>query len=123
MSDAPVALYIATYSDAEVVRQDWDDIKQLAREETTRSRGCCRQPSGGRRDRRERQGDRSRKGTVIGAVGGYSSASSSRRRSWPRASSAPESVPAQERSSTTTTRKGSTRTSKPCYRPAAGRSS
>ncbi len=32
MSEAPVNLYIATYSDEDAAQEDWDDIKELARE-------------------------------------------------------------------------------------------
>ncbi len=32
MSDAPVDLYIAAYSDPGAAQEDWDDIKQLARD-------------------------------------------------------------------------------------------
>lgn len=32
MTDVPVSLYIATYSDPGAAQQDWDDIKQLARD-------------------------------------------------------------------------------------------
>ena len=33
MSDVPVDLYIATYSDADAAQADWDGIKQLARDD------------------------------------------------------------------------------------------
>jgi len=32
MSDAPVDLYIAAYSDPDTAQEDWDGIKQLARD-------------------------------------------------------------------------------------------
>ena len=33
MADVPVDLYIATYSDPGAAQQDWDDIKELARDD------------------------------------------------------------------------------------------
>jgi uncharacterized membrane protein len=71
MSDAPVDLYIATYSDEEAAQEDWADIKQLARDKAIMVDGLVL-VSRGDDGKIEVKDDASdvRKGAALGAVGG-----------------------------------------------------
>ena len=42
--EVPVDLYIAAYSDPGAAQQDWDDIKQLARDDVIAWTASCCQP-------------------------------------------------------------------------------
>jgi uncharacterized membrane protein len=71
MSDAPVDLYIATYSDPEAAQEDWDDIKQLARDKVIMVDGLVLVSRGddGKIEVRDDANDVGR-GAALGAVGG-----------------------------------------------------
>ena len=71
MTDAPVDLYIATYSDADAAQEDWDDIKQLARDDVITVDGLVLVSRGadGTIDVKDNAHDVGR-GAVVGAVGG-----------------------------------------------------
>ena len=71
MSDAPVDLYIATYSDADAAQEDWDDIKQLARDDVITVDGLVLVSRGtdGKIDVKDNANDVGR-GAALGAVGG-----------------------------------------------------
>jgi uncharacterized membrane protein len=71
MSDAPVDLYIATYSDPEAAQEDWDDIKQLARDKVIMVDGLVLVSRGddGRIEVKDDANDVGR-GAALGAVGG-----------------------------------------------------
>ena len=70
-SDAPVDLYIAVYSDANAARADWDDIKQLVKDDMITLDGLVLVSRGA--DSKIQIDDsfhETRKGAVVGAVGG-----------------------------------------------------
>ena len=67
MADAPMDLYIATYSDPGAAQQDWDDIKQLARDGVITVDGLVL--SRRRQDRREGQHPRCGQGSRAGGGG------------------------------------------------------
>jgi uncharacterized membrane protein len=71
MSDAPVDLYIATYSDPEAAQEDWDDIKQLARDKVIMVDGLVLVSRGddGKIEVKDDANDVGR-GAALGAVGG-----------------------------------------------------
>ena len=71
MTDAPVDLYIATYSDPEAAQEDWDDIKQLARDGVITVDGLVLVSRGadGKIDVKDNAHDVGR-GAALGAVGG-----------------------------------------------------
>ena len=71
MSDAPVDLYIATYSDPDAAQEDWDDIKQLARDKVIMVDGLVLVSRGddGRIEVKDDANDVGR-GAALGAVGG-----------------------------------------------------
>ena len=71
MSDVPVDLYIATYSDPGTAQQDWDDIKELARDDVIAVDGLVlvSRDADGKIAVKDDAGDVG-KGAVIGAVGG-----------------------------------------------------
>jgi len=71
MSDVPVDLYIATYSDPGAAQQDWDDIKQLARDGVIMVDGLVLVSRGadGKIDVKDNAHDVGR-GAALGAVGG-----------------------------------------------------
>jgi uncharacterized membrane protein len=71
MSDAPVDLYIATYSDPGTAQEDWDDIKRLAREKVITVDGLVlvSRDAGGKIEVKDNASDVG-KGAIIGAVGG-----------------------------------------------------
>ena len=71
MSDAPVDLYIATYSDPGAAQEDWDDIKQLARDEVIMMDGLVLVSRGddGKIEVKDDANDVG-KGAALGAVGG-----------------------------------------------------
>jgi len=71
MTDVPVDLYIATYSDADAAQEDWDDIKQLARDDVITVDGLVLVSRGadGTIDVKDNAHDVGR-GAVVGAVGG-----------------------------------------------------
>ena len=71
MSAAPVDLYIATYSDPGAAQQDWDDIKQLARDKVITVDGLVlvSRDADGKIDVKDNANDVGR-GAKIGAVGG-----------------------------------------------------
>ena len=71
MSDVPVDLYIATYSDEDAAQEDWDDIKELAREGVITVDGLVlvSRSSDGKIDVKDNAHDVGR-GAAIGAVGG-----------------------------------------------------
>jgi uncharacterized membrane protein len=71
MSDAPVDLYIAAYSDPAAAQQDWDDIKELAREKVITIDGLLlvRRGEDGNVEVKDNASDVGR-GAVLGAVGG-----------------------------------------------------
>jgi len=71
MSDVPVGLYIATYSDPGAAQQDWDDIKQLARDGVITVDGLVLVSRGadGKIDVKDNAHDVGR-GAALGAVGG-----------------------------------------------------
>jgi uncharacterized membrane protein len=71
MGDAPVDLYIATYSDPGAAQQDWDDIKQLARDDVIAVDGLVlvSRDDDGKIKVKDNANDVGR-GAAIGAVGG-----------------------------------------------------
>jgi uncharacterized membrane protein len=71
MSDAPVDLYIATYSDPDAAQEDWDDIKQLARDKVIMVDGLVLVSRGddGKIEVKDDANDVGR-GAALGAVGG-----------------------------------------------------
>ena len=71
MSDAPVDLYIATYSDPDAAQQDWDDIKQLARDDVITVDGLVlvSRDADGKIAVKDNAHDVG-KGAALGAVGG-----------------------------------------------------
>jgi uncharacterized membrane protein len=71
MTEAPVDLYIATYSDAGGAQEDWDDIKQLARDDVITVDGLVLVSRGadGTIEVKDDAHDVGR-GAVVGAVGG-----------------------------------------------------
>ena len=71
MTEVPVDLYIATYSDPDAAQQDWDDIKQLARDEVISVDGLVLVSRGadGTIEVKDDAKDVGR-GAVVGAVGG-----------------------------------------------------
>jgi uncharacterized membrane protein len=71
MSDAPVDLYIATYSDPDAAQEDWDDIKQLARDKVIMVDGLVLVSRGddGKIQVKDDANDVGR-GAALGAVGG-----------------------------------------------------
>jgi uncharacterized membrane protein len=71
MSDAPVDLYIATYSDPDAAQADWDDIKQLARDDVIEVDGLVlvSRDADGKIRVKDNANDVG-KGAAIGAVGG-----------------------------------------------------
>ena len=71
MSDAPVDLYIAAYSDPDAAQEDWDDIKQLVADKVINVDGLILVSRGndGKIEVKDNASDLG-KGTVIGAVGG-----------------------------------------------------
>lgn len=71
MSDVPVDLYIATYSDPGAAQQDWDDIKQLARDGVITVDGLVLVSRGadGKIEVKDNANDVGR-GAALGAVGG-----------------------------------------------------
>jgi uncharacterized membrane protein len=71
MSDAPVDLYIAAYSDPGAAQQDWDEIKQLARDKVITVDGLVLVSRGtdGKIEVKDKASDVG-KGAVLGAVGG-----------------------------------------------------
>ena len=71
MSDAPVDLYIATYSDPGAAQEDWDNIKQLARDDVITVDGLVlvSRDADGKIDVKDNANDVG-KGAVLGAVGG-----------------------------------------------------
>lgn len=71
MSDVPVDLYIAAYSDPGAAQQDWDDIKQLARDDVITVDGLVlvSRDTDGKINVKDNAHDVGR-GAAIGAVGG-----------------------------------------------------
>jgi len=71
MSDAPVDLYIATYSDPDAAQEDWDEIKQLARDKVITVDGLVlvSRSADGKLEVKDNASDVG-KGAVLGAVGG-----------------------------------------------------
>src|SRR5512132_4150534 len=71
MPDAPVDLYIATYSDPGAAQEDWDDIKQLARDGVITVDGLVlvNRRADGKIDVKDNAHDVGR-GAAVGAVGG-----------------------------------------------------
>ena len=71
MSDAPVDLYIAAYSDPGAAQEDWDGIKQLAHDKVITVDGLVLVSRGadGKIEVKDKASDVG-KGAVIGAVGG-----------------------------------------------------
>jgi uncharacterized membrane protein len=71
MSDAPVDLYIATYSDPGAAQDDWDAIKQLARDKVITVEGLVLVSRGddGKIEVKDNANDVGR-GATLGAVGG-----------------------------------------------------
>jgi uncharacterized membrane protein len=71
MSDAPVDLYIAAYSDPGAAQEDWDDIKQLARDDVIKVEGLVlvSRDADGKIEVKDNAKDVG-KGAKIGAVGG-----------------------------------------------------
>jgi uncharacterized membrane protein len=71
MSDAPVDLYIAAYSDPDAAQADWDDIKQLARDKVITVDGLVlvRRADDGKIEVKDDASDVG-VGAVVGAVGG-----------------------------------------------------
>jgi uncharacterized membrane protein len=71
MSDAPVDLYIAAYSDPGAAQEDWDEIKQLARDKVITVDGLVLVSRGadGKIEVKDKASDVG-KGAVLGAVGG-----------------------------------------------------
>jgi uncharacterized membrane protein len=71
MSDVPVDLYIATYSDPGAAQQDWDDIKQLARDDVITVDGLVlvSRNADGKIEVKDSAHDVG-KGAALGAVGG-----------------------------------------------------
>ncbi len=71
MSAVPVDLYIATYSDPNAAQQDWDDIKQLARDRVITVDGLVlvSRDADGKIDVKDNAHDVGR-GATLGAVGG-----------------------------------------------------
>ena len=71
MSEVPVDLYIAAYSDPSAAQQDWDDIKQLARDDVITVDGLVlvSRDADGKIDVKDNANDVGR-GAAIGAVGG-----------------------------------------------------
>ena len=71
MSEVPVDLYIAAYSDPNAAQQDWDDIKQLARDDVITVDGLVlvSRDADGKIDVKDNANDVGR-GAAIGAVGG-----------------------------------------------------
>ena len=71
MGDVPVDLYIATYPDPGAAQEDWDGIKQLARDELITVDGLVlvsRDADG--KIRVKDDAHEGRKGAALGAVGG-----------------------------------------------------
>ena len=71
MSEVPVDLYIATYSDADAAQEDWDDIKRLARDGVITVDGLVlvSRDADGKISVKDNANDVGR-GAAIGAVGG-----------------------------------------------------
>ena len=71
MTDAPMDLYIATYSDPGAAQADWDDIKQLARDSVITVDGLVlvSRDADGKIDVTDNAHDVG-KGAAMGAVGG-----------------------------------------------------
>jgi uncharacterized membrane protein len=71
MSDAPVNLYIAAYSDPGTAQEDWDGIKQLARDKVIEVDGLLlvSRDTDGKIEVKDNASDVG-KGAVLGAVGG-----------------------------------------------------
>lgn len=71
MSEVPVDLYIATYSDPGAAQQDWDDVKQLARDGVITVDGLVlvSRNAEGKIEVKDNANDVGR-GAVLGAVGG-----------------------------------------------------
>ena len=71
MSDAPVDLYIAAYSDPDTAQEDWDGIKQLARDKMITVDGLLlvSRDADGKIEVKDNASDVG-KGAVLGAVGG-----------------------------------------------------
>lgn len=71
MSDAPVDLYIATYSDPGAAQEDWDSIKQLARDDVITVEGLVlvSRDVDGKIKVKDNANDVG-KGAALGAVGG-----------------------------------------------------
>ena len=71
MSSVPVDLYIATYSDPGAAQEDWDDIKQLARDDVIAVDGLVlvSRDEDGKIKVKDNANDVGR-GAKIGAVGG-----------------------------------------------------
>jgi uncharacterized membrane protein len=71
MSDAPVDLYIAAYSDPNAAQADWDDIKQLVRDKVITVDGLVlvSRDADGKIDVKDKASDVG-KGAAIGAIGG-----------------------------------------------------
>ena len=71
MSAVPVDLYIATYSDPGAAQEDWDDIKQLARDDVIAVDGLVlvSRDADGKIKVKDNANDVG-KGAAIGAVGG-----------------------------------------------------
>ena len=71
MSDVPVTLYIATYSDPGAAQEDWDDIKDLARNDLITVDGLIlvSRDADGKINVKDDANDVGR-GAAIGAVGG-----------------------------------------------------
>lgn len=71
MSDAPVDLYIATYSDPGAAQEDWDGIKQLARDGVIMVDGLVlvSRDADGKMTVKDNAHDVG-KGAALGAVGG-----------------------------------------------------
>jgi len=71
MSDAPVDLYIATYSDPGAAQEDWDGIKQLARDGVIMVDGLVlvSRDADGKMTVKDNAHDVG-KGVALGAVGG-----------------------------------------------------
>jgi uncharacterized membrane protein len=71
MNDAPVDLYIAAYSDPGAAQEDWDDIKQLARDDVIKVEGLVlvSRDADGKIEVKDNAKDVG-KGAKIGAVGG-----------------------------------------------------
>src|SRR4051794_23945264 len=69
--DAPVALYIAAYTDENAAQADWDELKRMAKDHLITLEGCVlvRRETDGKIHVKDKASDVG-KGTKLGVVGG-----------------------------------------------------